>query len=136
MSFWYQVRCVKIYDRINWKFVKQITFFTIFSNNWINIVCKCITLVSFYVLLNYKYSSPFNSCLGLKQRDPLSPYLILLCVNILADLIVNRIINFTISKLSYKSLKSLIYLFVDDNIIFCAYNLILSKYWVPYQSSL
>ena len=43
---------VKAYDRIEWCFLEQVLHNIGFPDHWTNLVMKCVTTVSFSVLLN------------------------------------------------------------------------------------
>lgn len=72
----------KAYDRIYWTFFAKILQAYGFPPIWTKWIMQCVSSVSFKILLNGYISLPLYPNCGLRQGDPLSPYLFVLCMNI------------------------------------------------------
>ena len=106
--------------RVNWNFLKVVLTVMNFDSKWINWIMECVSLVEYTLLINGGMTRSFKPSHGLRQGDPLSPYLFLLCANILSisltqveDLRKIKGIKFGRSGLSFSHL-----LFADDSLLF------------------
>uniref|UniRef100_A0A803Q7T2 Reverse transcriptase domain-containing protein n=1 Tax=Cannabis sativa TaxID=3483 RepID=A0A803Q7T2_CANSA len=68
----------KAFDRVEWNFVQAIMLHCHFPVNFVSLVIKCISTASFRLLVNGVMSDCFKSNRGIRQGDPLSPYIFLL----------------------------------------------------------
>jgi hypothetical protein len=114
----------KAYDRLEWTFLRSTLETMNFPINLVNTIMKCVSTVKFSIIINGKPSTAFSPQRGLRQGDPLSPYLFILCADVLSALITKAQTNKLIHgiKISPRAPEITHLLFADDSLMFCREN--------------
>ncbi|CAN1818799.1 Transposon TX1 uncharacterized 149 kDa protein [Linum perenne] len=86
--FLLKVDMLKAYDRVSWDFLIATLRVMGFSETFVEWVRVMITSVRFNVLVNGSQSGYFRPTRGLRQGDPLSPFLFIVVSNVLSYLIL------------------------------------------------
>ncbi|CAL5340398.1 unnamed protein product [Camellia sinensis] len=112
----------KAYDRVEWPFINQMMLLLGFPQRFVQLIMNCVSTVSFSVLVNGKPSSMFYPTRGIRQGDPLSPYLFTICAEGMSALLdramaANRLSGISICRGSPR-LSHLF--FADDSLLFAA----------------
>ena len=120
----------KTYNRVEWKFIEEVMRRMGFHKRWIGWIMRCITTVSYSIIINGEAHGSIVPSRGLRQGDPLSSYLFLLCTKAFSALIEEANNNNALTDISIcrGSPKVTHLFFADNSLLFCkAKNLECSK---------
>ena len=77
----------KTYDRLEWCFIHKVLQAYHFPQNIIKVIMSCVYSTKISILFNGGALEAFNPLRGLRQGNPISPYLFILCMEYLGHLI-------------------------------------------------
>ena len=110
----------KAYDQVEWNYMEKLMVKMGFCSSWVKLMMECITTATNSVLINGEPHGHITPSRGLRQGDPFSPYLFLLCTEGL-----HRLINLAMERGELKGVsicrngpKLTHLLFADDSLVF------------------
>ncbi|CAA7019014.1 unnamed protein product [Microthlaspi erraticum] len=111
----------KAYDRLEWNFIVEVLERMGFHAKWINWIFQCISTVSYSFLINGSAKGSVLPQRGIRQGDPLSPFIFILCSEVLTGLCNNAQFSGLLPgiKVARDSPRINHLLFADDTMFFC-----------------
>lgn len=116
----FKVDLQKAYDTIEWRFLEDLLKALNFPNHFIKVIMACVTSASFTIMINGTNHGYFTSSRGLRQGDPVSPLLFVICMEYLS-----RVLMYIGKKKNFKfhprcaKLQLNHLCFADDLMVFC-----------------
>lgn len=111
----------KAYDRLEWQYLRGMLDKLGFDQKWIRWVMECVSSISYSITLNGNQCGLINPTRGIRQRDPLSPFLFLYCAEGLSYVLKKGVSDGIISGMVASRLGPKIshIFFADDSVLFC-----------------
>ena len=110
---------MKAYDRLEWSYLRAIMAKLGFAGQWINTVMSMVSSVSFSVLFNGEKLETFRPTRGIRQGDPISPYLFLIAAEGLSCLLKSSSQSSLLAGIKVAPTAPAVnhLLFVDDSLL-------------------
>ncbi|CAO2842007.1 unnamed protein product [Amaranthus hypochondriacus] len=110
----------KAYDSIEWSFIRDSLLHHGFDELSCKLIMSCVSSSSISVLINGSPTMPFFPSRGIRQGDPISPYLFILCMEALSRKIELAVDRGQWKPFSLKGNKASIshLMFADDLLLF------------------
>ncbi|KAL9685346.1 hypothetical protein QQ045_022795 [Rhodiola kirilowii] len=110
----------KAYDRVEWPFLEQLMMRMGFAEKWVDRVMHCVRSVTYHVKVNGHVSQKITPRRGLRQGDPISPYLFLFCSELLSAKLSAAVSQQRISGVKFGVGGPIVshLFFADDSIFF------------------
>lgn len=111
---------LKAYDRVEWHYLEAMMIKLGFCDKFVRLIMKCVSSVRFTVKVNGTLLPYFTPSRGLRQGDPYSPFLFLICAEGFTSLMNYFGGNFVDRgiRVSFRSPWVNHLLFADDSLIF------------------
>lgn len=117
-QFVVKIDLLKAYDPLESSFVRKCLQHFNLPQNVINIIMACITTTSFSTIVNGCKSKSFSASRGIRQGDPLSPFLFILCLEYLSFLISKECLKQSWKPVSVsRGGQTISYCFFADDIL-------------------
>lgn len=110
----------KAFDTISWDFITTMLVAYNFPTQWINLINSYLRNMVYTPIINGVKTEPFKHLRGIRQGDPLSPYLFILAMEYLSIMITEAVNTKTWKpfKLNNQDLNISHLLFADDVLFF------------------
>ncbi|GJV92190.1 RNA-directed DNA polymerase, eukaryota, reverse transcriptase zinc-binding domain protein [Tanacetum coccineum] len=117
----FKIDLQKAYDTIDWSFLKIVLEQFGFPERMVNWIMVCVSTTKFSININGEREGYFSDGRGLRQGDPMSPYLFTLIMEVFSLILERNIDRNNEFKYHHgcKNLKITHLCFADDLLVFC-----------------
>ena len=111
----------KVFDRVEWGCLEKIMYKMGFHDSLVKLMMRCVNTVTYSIKINGRPRGHITPFRGLRQGDPLSPFLFLFCTEGLSALIRKSVKFGLLSGVAAcpRGPKISHFFFADDSLIFC-----------------
>lgn len=111
---------VKAYDMVEWGFLEEVMRRMGFHDKWVGWVMECITTITYGINVNRKCAGEIKPKRGIRQGDPLSPYLFILVADVMSLMMSNAVTEGRIRGIRMRRTCPVVspLFFADDSIFF------------------
>ncbi|KAL0413621.1 UNVERIFIED_CONTAM: putative mitochondrial protein [Sesamum radiatum] len=111
----------KAYDKIEWSFLRVVLLKLGFPEQFVRLILLCVSSVSYSFIMSGSSFGTVTPQRGLRQGDPLSPYLFLLCTEAISSLLQGSEEKGHLKGVAIcrRGLRISHLLFADDTLICC-----------------
>ncbi|CAL8176297.1 unnamed protein product [Prunus armeniaca] len=83
----------KAYDRLSWCFIREVLCEIGIGGRILELIMHCISFVHYKAILNGELTIDFSPKCGIRQGDPFSPYIFVLCTEKISHIIQQKVLD-------------------------------------------
>lgn len=107
----------KAYDRIKWEFLRSMLGKAYIPRKLTEVIMRCQTAGEMKLILNGSKTGNFIQSRGIRKGNPLSPYLFVICMELLSHMIQTEVTSGRWKPVSIRGVQLSHVFFADDLVL-------------------